>query len=276
MSGFTYSFIGNTMRKNNFPVSIINPKNIFNKNMNYYICSFGGCGSTILFNYLSNFGNVYHIHDRYPPAKLTYVGNENTTEEVYREWFNNVKISENKLNNYKIIFIYRNPLQVIHSRFSQKYGSNINQFRPNINHLKNIKCDENGNINILDVLKSGKDLYKIEEFFDNYVSNKERNYDIYCVKYELFWDNISIFNKALDIPDIKEFYPERKERKKTMYFQQQLNAIYMPLMMKMNKMRFIEIIPKKKDDEMNDQNKINELPSGSSGFSDFSGFSYFS
>ena len=50
----------------------------FNKDMNYYICSYGGTGSTVLFNYLANFGNVYHIHDRYPPKKLQYIGKENT------------------------------------------------------------------------------------------------------------------------------------------------------------------------------------------------------
>jgi len=76
-----------------------NHKPIFNKNMNYYICSFGGCGSTILFKYLSNFGNVYHIHDRYPPNKLKYVGCNHTDEDVYSEWFNNVEINNNEINN---------------------------------------------------------------------------------------------------------------------------------------------------------------------------------
>ena len=43
-------------------------------------------------------------------------------------------------------------------------------------------------------------MYKIEEFFDNYTQKKERNYKIYCVKYEQFWDNISLFNKVFRIP----------------------------------------------------------------------------
>ena len=45
---------------NNMNVLIKHP--YFNEDMNYYICSYGGSGSTVLFNYLSNFGNVYHIH----------------------------------------------------------------------------------------------------------------------------------------------------------------------------------------------------------------------
>ena len=34
-----------------------------------------------------------------------------------------------------------------------------------------------------DVLSSGKDLYKIRDFYDNYMKpNKQRNYKIYCIK----------------------------------------------------------------------------------------------
>jgi hypothetical protein len=102
-----------------------------------------------------------------------------------------------------------------------------------------------GNINIFDVLKSGKDLYKMEEFFDNYVSMKERNYNIYCLKYELFWQNISLFNRMMGIPNIQHLYPEKRERLKQIQFQMRLNQIYNSLLRKMNSMRFIEIIPKK-------------------------------
>lgn len=251
MKGRMYNFIDattqqkydNAINKNIISFTPkINQKSVFNKNMNYYICSSGGCGSTIISNYLANFGNVYHIHDRYPPNKLTYIGKENTTQDVYKEWFNSIPIPEEKLNNYKVIFIYRNPLQIIYSRFAQKHG-------PNVNHLKNIMCDNNGNINIYDVVKSCKDLYKIEEFFDNYVSNKERNYDIYCVKYEMFWNNIDKFNQVLGIPNIKHLYPEKKERIKLIQFKDQLNKIYMSLILKMNMMQFIEIIPKKQENE---------------------------
>jgi len=108
-----------------------NHNNYFNKDMNYYICSYGGSGSTVLSNYLSNFGNVYHIHDRYPPKKLTYIGQKNTTKDIYNEWFNDVEIPKEELKNYKIIFIYKHPIPVIFSRFAQAKG-------PNIPHLRNI------------------------------------------------------------------------------------------------------------------------------------------
>jgi hypothetical protein len=209
--------------------------NHFNKNMNYYICSFGGSGSTILFKYLSHFGNVYHIHDRFPPIHLKHVGKNNTTEDVYSEWFNKVEIPETDIPNYKIIFIYRNPIKVIYSRLTQ-----ID--RPNIPHLQHIMCDNNGDISLADVLKSRKDLYKLEQFFDNYTMKQERNYRIYCIKYEQFWDNIPFFNKIIGIPDIKELYPIKHEAQKSIRYRDQLTQIYASLIHKMNSKAFIELI----------------------------------
>jgi len=231
MSRFSMQFVSNKIT----PVKKHNINNFYNKDMNYYICSSGGCGSTIIFNYLANFGNVYHVHDRYPPKKLQYIGKENTQEDVYSEWFNGVEIPEDKLKNYKIIFIYRHPIQVIFSRFAQTKG-------PNIPHLQHIKCVNNGNINIFDVIRLKKDLYGIEDFFDNYTIPNDRNYEIYSLKYELFWDNISTFNKIIGIPDIKDLYPVKQERPKTFSFVKELSFIYNSLINKMNGMNFIEII----------------------------------
>ena len=141
----------------------------------YYVCSFGGCGSTILFNYLSNFGNVEHIHDRFPPDKLEYVGKKNTTQDVYSEWFNKIQIPDNEVEHFKVIYIYRNPIDVIFSRFITPSGANVP-------HLKHIKCDNDGNILLEDVVLKKNDLYKLDQFFDNYTSKKERNYKIYYIK----------------------------------------------------------------------------------------------
>jgi hypothetical protein len=235
--------------KNIDTVHKMNTQNYFNKNMNYYICSCGGSGSTVLFNYLSNFGNVYHIHDRYPPKKLQYIGKENTNKDVYSEWFNGVEIPEEKLKNYKVIFIYRHPIQVIFSRFAQVKG-------PNIPHLQHIKCNNNGNINIFDVIRLRKDLYGIEEFYDNYMVPTDKNYDIYGVKYELFWNNIALFNYIIGIPDIKELYPTKQERPKTFSFVKELNFIYNSLINKINKTKFIELIKPIKEEENNEE-KLN-------------------
>lgn len=233
MKGMHYDFLN---RVNNRPNHVnIEAKTHFNKNMNYYICSFGGSGSTVLFQYLSNFGNVYHIHDRFPPSKLQHVGKNNSIEDIYNEWFNNVEIPESEIHNYKIIFIYRNPLKVIYSRLTQKD-------RPNIPHLQHIKCDNNGDISLADVLNSRKDLYKLEQFFDNYTSNQERNYRIYCIKYEQFWDNIPFFNNIIGIPDVKELYPIKHEAPKPVRHRHKLTCIYWSLINKMNNKAFIELV----------------------------------
>jgi hypothetical protein len=200
----------------------------------YYVCSFGGCGSTMLTNYLSHFGKTKHIHSRNPPSHLTYVGEENTSNPVYREWFNDTQINENELYRYKVIYIYRNPLNAIYSRF-------VTQTKPNGKHLQNVQCD-NCEIKLLDVINSKKDLYKIEEFFDNYTTIKERNYKIYCVNYDKFWDNIEEFNKEIGIPDVKTLYPKRKETIRFGNFNKELNEIYGPLIDKMNRKNFIEIV----------------------------------
>jgi hypothetical protein len=231
-----YDFLTRVNRANNKSQSSkIDVVNHFNKNMNYYICSCGGSGSTVLFQYLSNFGNVYHIHDRYPPSKLQHVGKNNAIEETYSEWFNKVEIPESEINNYKIIFIYRNPIKVIYSRLTQ-----ID--KPNIPHLQHIMCDNNGDISLSDVLNSSRDLYKLEQFFDNYTCKQERNYRIYCVKYEQFWNNISFFNNTIGIPDIKELYPIKYETRKPIRYATQLTCIYQSLLNKMHNRAFIELV----------------------------------
>lgn len=214
----------------------MNPnKLLFNKNMNYYICSSGGCGSTLIFEYLKTFGNVYHIHDRYPPEKLCYVGKENTTEDVYSEWFNTTEIPDDKLQFYKVIFIYRNPIYVIFSRFIQPQG-------PNIAHLQHIKCKNNGLIGLGDIVNNGMDLYGLEEFYNNYTSSKKRNYSIYCVKYEDFFNNIDLFNETIQIPNIKALYPTKNERRKHFTYLKILSIIYYKLLIKMQAMPFIKIV----------------------------------
>jgi hypothetical protein len=230
-------------------INLEKPKlnNYFNKNMNYYICSSGGCGSTILSNYLSKFGNVYHIHDRYPPEKLCYIGKVNTDEDIYKEWFNKTEIPEDKLHLYKVIFIYRNPIQVIFSRCVKPNG-------PHVEHLQHIKCDNDGMIGLGDIINTGKDLYGLEEFFDNYTIPTNRNYKIYAIKYELFFSNITLFNKVLDIPDIKSLYPIKSERNKHLSYLNELNVIYHKLIMKMNSMPFIKVIPPTSDNNLIDNN----------------------
>ena len=236
----------------NITIDLVNDielrKKYYDKTKHYYICSYGGCGSKILTNYLSHFGNVYHIHSRNPPTKLQYIGNINGvningvningingTASQY-EWFDNTKeIKEEELHNYKVIYIYRNPIKAIYSRFLSS------------SHLRNIQCT-NTTITIQNVIDNAKDLYGIEEFFDNYTNNnnnkEKRNYQIIGVKYEDFFEHISYFNTSLGLPDDERIYPKKIElvREIPLHCHYLLEIIYGNLIRKMDKMEFITIV----------------------------------
>ena len=89
-------------------INDIYKKLYFNKDRIFYVCSYGGCGSYMLCNYLSYFGKVYHIHSRNTPKNLEYIGEENSNKYIYSEWFNHVEIEKNKLYKYQVIYIYKN------------------------------------------------------------------------------------------------------------------------------------------------------------------------
>lgn len=205
-------------------------KEFFDKNMHYYICSYGGSGAALLSEYLSHFGNTHIIYTRHPPQKLTLVNQNNNN------WFGNIEINEHDLSKHKVIFIYKNPIHAIYNEF-------VTQYTYNKEHLEKISCDNNGNIRLLDVVRLKKDLYKINQFFHNYSSRNKRNYQIFCVKYEDMWlpKNIDYLNKLLIIPNMPSIYPT-KEIEKIGYYDEQLTSIYRPLINKMKDMRYIEII----------------------------------
>jgi len=196
----------------------------------FYVCSYGGSGSKMITRYLNNFGFTEHIHSRIPPNELTYVGNSNKFG-YGGEWFNSEKIPEYKLNNYSVIFVYRNPINSIYSRYGYK------------RHLRNVNLDIN--INLGHILHHKKDLYKIEEFFDNYVTdNPNRNYKIYCVKYEDFFENIEQFNDILNLENNKKIYPKKKETNHNYEHWDELYEIYKDLIDRMDNMNFLEIVGK--------------------------------
>lgn len=190
----------------------------------FYVCSYGGCGSTMLCKYLNNFGKSFHVHDRYPPDKLTQLG-----LLCYHEWFNGLEIPENELNYYYVIFIYREPIHCIYSRF----------YIPE--HLYHIKC--NANIKLKDVIAEKKDLYGIEFFFNKYTTpNPKRNYKVHCVKYEDFFKNISQFNKYFGLNDDPNLYPVEHISKYDYREKEPLSLIYSNLIKKMSEKPFIECV----------------------------------
>ncbi len=194
-----------------------------NKEKVFYVCSYGGCGSKVLCEYLGYFGKVKHVHSRQPPINLTHIG----LYSQYDEWFSKIPIAKEDLQNYYVIFIYRDPIKAIQSRFGQK------------EHLEHIQC--NPTITLKQVIETQQDLYGIENFFDNYTNKTtKRNYKIYCVKYEDLFNNIEELNRVLNIRCNKDIYPVEKTSNKPLSREHlALYPIYANLIKKMNGMKFI-------------------------------------
>ena len=200
-----------------------------NQNKVFYVCSYGGCGSKMLCHYLSHFGTVKHVHSKNPPTELTHIG----LNAKWHEWFSTISIPASDLHNYYVIYIYRDPVKAIQSRFGQ------------VEHLSHIQVDPS--ITLQQVVESKQDLYGIEKFFDNYTINKHnvlRNYKIYCVKYEDLFNNMEKFNKVLNINcSNKSIYPVEKITKRLEFKEEHvLEQIYAKLKQKMAEMPFIAVV----------------------------------
>lgn len=189
----------------------------------FYICSYGGSGSKYLTEKLKRYGKVNHIHSRHPPKKLEYIGRQHGGR-TYFEWFNGIKIPNSQLKNYTVIYIYRNPVKAILSRFSNPV------------HLDHIQT--RNDIKISNVKEQKKDLYNIEEFFDNYTTkDPERNYKIICIKYEDMFNNSKLINKILNVNIHLE-----KSKNYSNKEDEELDEIYKDLILKMNSKESVEII----------------------------------
>ena len=189
----------------------------------FYVCSYGGCGSTLLANSLKQFGEVKHIHSRMPPRQLEYVG-----DICYSEWFNGIKIPDNQLHEYYVIYIYKNPVKSILSRFI-----NINRAA----HLNHIQIDPT--IKLIDVVKSQTDLYKINEFYKNYTCNNNRNYKIYCIRYEDMFEKQNEISELFGIGNLNLIKKERDIRTEHIDV---LNRIYKDLNDKMRSNNWLMIV----------------------------------
>jgi hypothetical protein len=209
----------------------------------FYVCSYGGSGSTILCKYLKNFGDVRHIHSRVPPKTLEFVGKEKGGD-AYGEWFNGVEIEKKRLkkNMYYVIYIYRNPIKAIYSRFRNPF---------HLDHIQVVRTTT-----IQDVIEKKQDLYGIRDFYNNYMLNAivkngktipKRNYSIICIKYEDLFDNLDELHGTLgiipeEVAEVKQVFKMEKQETEREYPEyDSLYEIYKDLIEEMNKNNFIEL-----------------------------------
>ena len=177
----------------------------------FYVCSYGGCASTMLCNFLSKYYKVYHIHSRYPPPKLCGIKKTKITKEF--EWFNYLRILKKKYKDkITVIYLYREPSTSLLSKhgWGRPHFSNIG-----LNPNKVKKFYDKSIETRLKYSKEKKDLFGIVNFFKNYVmKNYNRNYKIFCLKYEAIWENLSEIFKKLKIPEkYIENFPKKYEKK---------------------------------------------------------------
>jgi hypothetical protein len=189
----------------------------------FYVCSYGGCGSKMLCEALKRHGAVEHVHSRKPPEKLEFIGRHGGGR-TYIEWFNGIQVPENQIDDYYVIYIYKNPVKSILSRFTNPL------------HLDHIQTSRKTTIQ--DVVDSSKDLYGVKEFYDNYTKPGNRNYKIYCVKYEDIFEKQDELSELLGIGKLGM---EKNETDRTHKDYDKLTEIYKDLIETMEKNDFITV-----------------------------------
>jgi len=133
----------------------------------FMVCSYGGCGSTMLHKSLQKYGVSHHVHSRCPPEKLEYISDEH---------FNGTPIHPDQLHRVKVIYIYREPTTAILS-WDRRFDNDTFT-----SHLKHIESPHL--MNLEQMASTLEDKYGVQDFYRNYTTKAPRNYQIYCVKYE--------------------------------------------------------------------------------------------
>ena len=153
----------------------------------------------MLRDFLQRFGNTWHVHTPRPPKKLTI-----PVWGAHEFTFTGSTVEVNP-NNSDIIYIYRNPVKAIISR----YG---------LSHVANCEGDvQNAPPTLEEYARLGKDYMGLNEHFKNWTSidRSDRNYSIILVKYEGLWHNLETLFEQLQLPkSLINLFPKRRETRR--------------------------------------------------------------
>src|SRR5574343_385370 len=124
----------------------------------FLISSFGGCGTTFLINFVSNY--------------------KKTNDSSDKDGLKHIKSPPDLSFIKKALYLFSDPKNAVVYHFSK-----INQGFPfwPINHCRNMGGDwakMKVNWNLRDYLNNKEDLFKIEVNFNNWLSSKENKYNI--------------------------------------------------------------------------------------------------
>lgn len=126
---------------------------------------------------------VFHVHDRFPPAKLTYVREERNT---YR--FSAKDMTAADAEKTAVIFVYRDPAASISSRIEKSHCLNI----------QGVNCDTLGrdkDMNLIQYVKNGRDDFMLRPHWKAYAEDRHE-YPIIFINSTQLWDP-SVFNEIV-------------------------------------------------------------------------------
>ena len=174
-------------------------------NIPVIVCSFGGCGSKMLINWIYKDSievkRLAHLHWRFPALE----GNQ----------------------KQKIVYIFGEPRNSVVSFFQRKVRKHERHgfvakkaSKPNLGlalarvrkHIINIEAEISKEYKdtwtLSDLINYQWDIFRLEEHFDNWFYRRF-NYKIYFVKYEAIWENKALIAKHLQIDQnaLPEFVP---------------------------------------------------------------------
>ena len=201
----------------------------------FYVCSYTGCGTLNFVVNLRKQGHYVRIcHDRTPPEKLNYIFLDGIEPDNVKEIdttklfkFNGIEVPEEHIHRICVIYLYRDPIEAIYSKLTN-------------DKISCILSDDNNPIKLNDVLEQKKDLYKLEEFFNNYTTpNPNRNYQIVCIKYDDMFKKQDKIEKLLNIKPLNLKKREQNHDKPDIH---KLDKIYRNLSNKIINMPFLKIV----------------------------------
>lgn len=180
------------------------------------VTSYGGCGTTTIYDFLDRLNLDIPTEKDYGTWKHIYI----PPSIVRRE--------------FKAIYIFGNPLNVILSLFRRQFQifhlerMGIKPFERNTKALTiNEYVNKYPYLQIFSSLEKyiahNYDYYRLDEHFTNWTTSK-RHYPIMVVKYETLWNHLDEIFKFLGIPD-SEITNFPKQHKRNSVWQKQPQTI---------------------------------------------------
>ena len=158
-----------------------------------HIVSYGGVGTTLLINFLSNYTKTNHPHNQ-----------DGLKHKIKPSKFNRAS---------KNIFVLGDPVLTIISLF--KRGIYYHHAIGIQNQLK-IKTKIPQDLDLSQYSNCNKDIFYFERFIDNWILN---NYEVelLVVKFDSIWDHLNELQEYLNLPhSIISSFPKKRQRNSTL------------------------------------------------------------